>query len=60
MHSAGIGSSILLNVCSIEEINGSGLILLDALFPHCTHGQLSAYLHVNADSLCPNPALVAL
>ena len=50
MRSSGIWSSILLNDGRIAEINGSGLISLDVLFPHCTHILVSAYLHVNARS----------
>lgn len=56
----GIRSTILLNDGRIAEINGSGLISLDVLFPYCTHILVSAYLHVNACSLWPNPFLVAL
>lgn len=56
----GIRSTILLNDGRIAEINGSGLISLDVLFPYCTHILVSAYLHVNACSLWPNPFLVSL
>lgn len=54
--SCGIRSTILLNDGRIAEINGSSLISLDVLFPHCTHILLSAYLHVNACSRWPNPS----